>query len=458
MYRTFIFLVVNINLLVESVPDFENINYNIIFNKPIAHYFGNFDVNQTFVVLRDKPFNLTLVDYTSAGAYCRSKRKSFSLTWYVEMIKVKGKWNSVIKVQRASEHMSLEWRCTFGRKNDPDQIITFKVRVKGVPKIEVTVGGLKLNNSLSESTEHTYDNIAYYWYEEGETIDLVCHNLNVGFLYIVYYDQNGTKLIETDRIMLQPPNFQKIMHVDDNNYILDCKYEMYDFHHGYAYRTIFKLRPEASSSNKQEDSLDVRMLKMALLKEYSQKKSQEGLDEALANLMKRKGPVKLQRVYSTKITVNNLKLIPTNVSEHLDKEDYQYNFFENQILKVSCEKNKDLPGHLQFGTDNNEHLKSRILEEVENNPWKRTITLDTKNLTLEHLRCEIIGYSTANIMLVLDTKELYILGLQTENVMYQYRNNSMTWIVDYQYSVNETLNLTCGARTESDLRWIFGSK
>lgn len=55
----------------------------------------------------------------------------------------------------------------------------------------MTVGGVELNNSLSESTELDYDNIAYYWYEDGESIDLVCHQLDVGFLYIVYYDQYG---------------------------------------------------------------------------------------------------------------------------------------------------------------------------------------------------------------------------------------------------------------------------
>lgn len=75
--------------------------------------------------------------------------------------------------------------------------------------------------------------------------------------------------------------------------------------------------------------------------------------------------VQFQRVYGTKIIVNNLKLIPRSISAHLDKEEYLYKFFDGQILNVTCEKNKDLPGYLNFGTENNERLKSRILEGKE---------------------------------------------------------------------------------------------
>lgn len=66
----------------------------------------------------------------------------------------------------------------------------------------------------------------------------------------------------------------------------------------------------------------------------------------------------------------------------------------------------------------------------------------------------ILKYSFYCSVLLTDP---YIVGLSRQDVIQEYSIDSATWYIDYQYSVNQTLNLTCVAapRSRPKFQWIM---
>ncbi|CAB3257454.1 unnamed protein product [Arctia plantaginis] len=413
---------VNLHRVDNNVED-------VLFNITPVVYSDYSNTFKTYVVLENMTFNITLFNYNASEARCCHYYNGFyNFPIKLENAVEENKFISIIMVPSASEDMSTVWKCTLIKMDSPDQYVIFDMRVKGKNNLNITIGGLEQKPAVLDFSEVECDAISHYWYEAGEAIDLDCVNLHAGgTIQLKYYDKNfpksslglgtvRTKLIETDLLWQVPINFRKSMHSSNDGDMITCTYKTEYYDYKYTHRIVFKLKTESSS----------------------------------------KGVIK--------IDVNNFRLVPITVSE-ANRSIYQYKYYEGDTLMVTCGKDKTASGFLQFETNEIEFMernKCCRAELQEQNLWlkKNTIKLNTEHLNGKHLTCNLTDdrmISTADIMFLVETKQLYVIGLSMSDMIYHYKKNMSTWILDYKYSEDQVLHLTCVATTESNLRWIYSN-
>uniref|UniRef100_A0A2A4JX95 Uncharacterized protein n=1 Tax=Heliothis virescens TaxID=7102 RepID=A0A2A4JX95_HELVI len=146
---------------------------------------------------------------------------------------------------------------------------------------------------------------------------------------------------------------------------------------------------------------------------------------------------------SLTLYVNGERQLLRHKQHDADYDDYiPYTYIQGEQLNITCKRDKTLKGDLLFNFLGNT-TKGYIVSESEIMlPFNTLEHNIAKSLVCCINNTKVQKLSRIEFVSVLPESGVRIIGLPRQNIMYQYTNDSV-WTTAYQFTVNETLNLTC---------------
>ncbi|XP_047038760.1 uncharacterized protein LOC124643742 [Helicoverpa zea] len=399
----FMFLIINCDGFSESEVQVIHVSYT----RP----------NEAFRVMKEKPLKIIFEDDVSVLKECRSfywnpnNKHPFTLS-----TEFRKPTNNYIVVKVIND-MSTKWKCSilqeyhgptatvYNNKTFTSMDLLFHIHVTMAKEVVLIVNDASLTVvPTNETADH--DAEAHYKYEDGENIEYKCHLINYDptqdELRLEYYDAQGRSIFKTTSSQTRSETFRSLLKLEHNNYYLDCICTTFDPKREYRYRVYFYFRNQDLDPYKHPLTLYVNGERQLLRREQ----------------------------------------LETSYDDYIP-----YKYIDGEQLNVTCKKNREFEGNIRVYFKNNNYANFEGQSEI-------TLPSETvKHNINQSLICNIGNMHVQNRSARIDFKSalpelgVRIIGLPRKNIMYRYTNDSK-WTIAYQFSVNETLNLTCVTKSE----------
>ncbi|XP_075979261.1 uncharacterized protein LOC142978621 [Anticarsia gemmatalis] len=151
--------------------------------------------------------------------------------------------------------MSTRWKCrAHNEKTNTTLYYIFEVHVKGTRKAQVKLDETELNFAIASSSVEGYDGLYEYRGEVGDTIELNCnHNYTNSALKLRYYNAQGTKITEVERLPRDKYQltFIQTLSAENNGSHIDCitLSPLDDYQQEFTYRTLFTVNEHVNRNN-----------------------------------------------------------------------------------------------------------------------------------------------------------------------------------------------------------------
>ncbi|KAJ8706349.1 hypothetical protein PYW08_010975 [Mythimna loreyi] len=425
MFNFILYLIMFCVVLVLSTKLPEN-EYSGIRLNYTSNYIND---TTTYPIWKNKPLNITIEKCYARYIWCNDYiHKNNSTISLVPETEFNTDMICKFNITNVTAEMNTMWKCTvlkglelgdnkpyrYKNRKYTAKDLYFKVEITGPRLVILQVNDQILNYDV---ITRSVDGNASYIYEHGEEVELFCVKSDIHSqytLHLEYFNAEGNLLFKSGKNEMH--KFRSVMNSTNNNYYIDCIVSISNQTYGeYRYRTTFYMKKELAVE---------------------------------------------QRAIILSVNGQNMTTYRNNNKLY---DNYVFRYINGEKLNVTCQINMDLypKGTLSYYVD----------DRLQNNVASGFVSVQVCPSLLENndVTCLINNSDeqTPNAALRfwsdVPNTEVRVRGLPRYNILYQYTNGPKQWIIEYQYSVNDTINLTCVSNyrdttSNPDFEWKHKNK